>query len=39
MGAAIEGLGFSAAWIAIAIVPLAALVGTLFMRGEERFDG
>ena len=37
MGAAIERLGFSAAWIVIAAVPLAALVGTFFMRGEETF--
>jgi predicted MFS family arabinose efflux permease len=37
MGVAIERLGFSAAWIAIAVIPLAALVGTFFMRGEERF--
>jgi nitrate/nitrite transporter NarK len=35
MGAAIERLGFSAAWIVIAVVPLAALVGTFLMRGEE----
>jgi len=39
MGATIERLGFSAAWIAIAVVPLVALVGTFFMRGEERFEG
>jgi nitrate/nitrite transporter NarK len=39
MGAAIERLGFSAAWIVIAAVPLAALIGTFFMRGEERFSG
>ena len=32
-------LGFSAAWLAIAVVPLAAFVGTYFMRGEERFEG
>jgi hypothetical protein len=37
MGLAIERLGFSAAWIVIAVVPLAALVGTFFMLGEERF--
>jgi ACS family hexuronate transporter-like MFS transporter len=37
MGVAIERLGFSAAWIAIAVIPLAALVGTFWMRGEERF--
>ena len=37
MGAAIERLGFSAAWAVIAIVPLAAFIGTFFMRGEERF--
>jgi nitrate/nitrite transporter NarK len=37
MGVAIERLGFSAAWIAIAVIPLAALVGTFFMRGEEPF--
>lgn len=37
MGAAIERLGFSAAWIVIAFIPLAALVGTFFMRGEERY--
>ena len=36
MGAFIERLGFSAAWIAIAVIPLAALIGTFFMRGEER---
>ena len=35
MGAAIERFGFSAAWLVIAIVPVAALVGTFFMRGEE----
>lgn len=35
MGAAIERLGFSAAWIVIAVVPLAALVGTFFVKGEE----
>ena len=39
MGAAIERLGFSAAWVVIAIVPLAALIGTFFMHGEERFEG
>jgi nitrate/nitrite transporter NarK len=38
MGAAIERLSFSAAWIAIAIIPLVALIGTFFMRGEERFS-
>jgi ACS family hexuronate transporter-like MFS transporter len=38
MGAAVERLSFSAAWIAIAIVPLAALIGTFFIRGEERFS-
>ena len=35
MGAAIERFGFSAAWLLIAIVPVAALAGTFFMRGEE----
>lgn len=39
MGAAIERLGFSAAWLAIAIIPLAAFIGTFFMRGEERYGG
>ena len=39
MGAFIERLGFSAAWIAIAIIPLAALIGTFFMRGEEQLAG
>lgn len=38
MGAAIEHLGFSAAWTVIAIIPFAALVGTFCMRGEERFS-
>ena len=38
MGAAIERFGFSAAWIVIAVLPFAALVGTFFMRGEERFE-
>jgi nitrate/nitrite transporter NarK len=38
MGAFIERLGFSAAWIAIAVIPLAALIGTFFMRGEERLS-
>ena len=37
MGLAIERLGFSAAWIVIAVIPLAAFVGTFFMLGEERF--
>ena len=37
MGAAIERLGFSAAWVVIAVIPLAALIGTFFIRGEERF--
>ena len=37
MGAAIERFGFTGAWIAIAILPLAALCGTFFMRGEERY--
>lgn len=37
MGVAIERFGFSAAWIAIAVMPVAALVGTFFMRGEEAF--
>lgn len=37
MGAAIERLGFSAAWIVIAVIPLAAFVGTFLMRGEEGF--
>jgi DHA1 family inner membrane transport protein len=36
MGAAIERFGFTAAWLVIAIVPLAALAGTFFMRGEEK---
>ena len=35
MGVAIERFGFSAAWLVIAIVPIAALAGTFFMRGEE----
>ena len=39
MGAAIERLGFSAAWVVIAVVPLAALIGTFFIHGEERFRG
>ncbi len=38
MGVAIERFGFSAAWTVIAIVPLAALVGTFFIRGEEDLD-
>jgi nitrate/nitrite transporter NarK len=38
MGLAIERFGFSAAWTVIAVVPLAALIGTFFMRGEERFS-
>jgi nitrate/nitrite transporter NarK len=37
MGVAIERLGFSAAWIAIAVIPLAALIGTFCMRGEEGY--
>ena len=37
MGAAIERFGFSTAWAVIAIVPLAALIGTFFIRGEESF--
>jgi nitrate/nitrite transporter NarK len=37
MGAAIERLGFSAAWIVIAFLPLGAMVGTFLMRGEEAF--
>jgi predicted MFS family arabinose efflux permease len=36
MGAAIERFGFTAAWAAIAIFPLAALTGTVVMRGEEQ---
>lgn len=39
MGAFIERLGFSAAWIAIAIIPFAALIGTFFMSGEEQLAG
>ena len=39
MGAFIERLGFSAAWIAIAVIPLAALIGTFVMRGEEQLAG
>jgi len=39
MGAAIERFGFSAAWLVIAIVPVAALAGTFFMRGEEDLTG
>jgi nitrate/nitrite transporter NarK len=39
MGAAIERLGFTAAWAIIAIVPLAALLGTFLMRGEEDLAG
>jgi nitrate/nitrite transporter NarK len=35
MGAFIERIGFSAAWIAIGVIPLAAFIGTFFMRGEE----
>ena len=35
MGAAIERFGFSAAWLVIAVVPVVALAGTFFMRGEE----
>lgn len=38
MGVFIERIGFSAAWVVIAVVPFAALVGTFFMRGEERLD-
>ena len=37
MGVAIERFGFSAAWTVIALVPLAAFIGTFFMRGEERY--
>ena len=36
MGAAIEHFGFTAAWVVIASIPVAALVGTFFMRGEEK---
>jgi predicted MFS family arabinose efflux permease len=39
MGVFIERLGFSAAWIAIAVIPLAALIGTFFMHGEETLGG
>ena len=35
MGAAIERVGFSAAWLVIAAIPLAALVGSFYIRGEE----
>jgi nitrate/nitrite transporter NarK len=37
MGLAIERFGFTAAWVVIAIFPIAALLGTFFMRGEEDF--
>ena len=33
MGVAIERFGFSAAWIAIAVLPLAPLGGTFFIPG------
>lgn len=36
MGIAVERFDFTAAWAAIAIVPLVALVGTFRMRGEEQ---
>jgi nitrate/nitrite transporter NarK len=39
MGAAIERLGFTAAWAIIAIVPLLALLGTFLIRGEEDLAG
>jgi nitrate/nitrite transporter NarK len=39
MGVFIERLGFSPAWIAIAVIPLAALIGTFFMHGEETLGG
>ena len=39
MGLAIERFGFSAAWAVIALVPLVALAGTFFMRGEEELHG
>jgi hypothetical protein len=39
MGIFVERLGFSAAWIAIALIPLAALIGTFFMRGEVAVSG
>ena len=35
MGFAVERFGFSAAWTVIAVLPVAALVGTFFVRGEE----
>jgi len=35
MAVFIERIGFSAAWVVIAVVPFAALVGTFFLRGEE----
>ena len=38
MGAAIERFGFTGAWAVIAILPVAALAGTYFMRGEERYQ-
>lgn len=36
MGFAVERFGFSAAWAVIAILPVAALVGTFVLRGEEQ---
>ena len=36
MGVFIERIGFSAAWLVIAVVPFAALAGTFLMKGEER---
>jgi nitrate/nitrite transporter NarK len=38
MGAAVERLGFSAAWAGIAVLPLLALAGTFVMRGEEALE-
>jgi predicted MFS family arabinose efflux permease len=35
MGAAVERFDFTAAWVAIAVIPALALVGTFRMRGEE----
>jgi len=35
MGVVAERIGFAEAWLAIAAIPLVALVGTFVMRGEE----
>ncbi len=37
MGAAVERLGFTAAWAVVGVIPAAALAGTFLMRGEESY--